>query len=421
MFTREILKNGVKVVTEKLPNVRSLSIGIWVGTGSRNESSENSGISHFIEHMLFKGTEKRSAKDIAEVIDAIGGQINAFTGKEATCYYTKTLDTHYKIALDVLSDMFFNSTFTESNMNLERGVILEEIGMYQDSLEELVHDVLTENTWSNNSLGMSILGTSSSLEKIDRNVILKYLKSRYTPQNTVISVAGNFDYDEILNTIKEYFENWNSDDSGKNDYINSEFQRGISLKPKDSEQTHICMGLKGIEYGSDELYPLLVVNNIFGGGMSSTLFQKIREEKGLANSVYSFPSSYKGMGIFSIYAGLNSNQTSETIKIIMDEINNLRKNVPSESQINASKEQLKGNYILGLEGTGSRMTSIGKSELLLGKIYSPDEILSKIDNIDMQGIKNVINKVFDISNIHLAVVGNIKKDIDFEKQLGFKA
>lgn len=415
MFTKETLGNGVKIVTEKLPNVRSLAIGIWVGTGSRNETPENNGVSHFIEHMMFKGTENRASKEIAETIDNIGGQINAFTGKEATCYYTKTLDSHYKIAIELLADIFFKSTFKESNINVERGVILEEIGMYQDSLEELVHDVLTETAWSDNSLGYPILGTQKSLKNINRDTILNYYNRHYTPQNIVISVAGSFDHDGIIDTIKKYFENWDENIIYKNKYNSSDFNDGVIIKQKKSEQTHIALALKGIEYGSDELYPLLAVNNVFGGGMSSRLFQKIREEKGVAYSVYSFPSSYQKMGMFSIYAGLNPTYTSDTINIIMEEIHKLRKSKLTKTEIKKAKEQLKGSYILGLEGTGSRMTAIGKSELLLGKIYSPDEILKKIEDINEESINNIIDKVFDTSKVCMAVVGKVKKDIDFER------
>lgn len=415
MFTKEVLDNGLRIVTEKLPNVRSLSIGIWVGTGSRNEVPQNNGVSHFIEHMMFKGTGKRTAKEIAETIDNIGGQINAFTGKEATCYYTKTLDSHYKIAIDLLSDIFFNSTFSESNIDLERGVISEEIGMYQDSLEELAHDILTEQVWHGNSLGYPILGTNKSLKSINRDAILKYIGERYTPQNTVISIAGSFEHDQIVEEIKKHFGNWKAKESMENAYNVTNSCQGVTLKTKKSEQTHICFGLPGVEYGSIELYSLLAVNSIFGGGMSSRLFQKIREEKGVAYSVYSFPSAYQKMGIFSIYAGLNPSYTEEVVKIIMQEINEIRTNKLTKSEIDKTKEQLKGNFILGLEGTGSRMTAIGKSETLQNKIYTPDEILQKIDSINEESICKVVDKVFDPSKICLAVVGNIKKDINFEQ------
>lgn len=415
MYKRDILDNKVRIVTEYIPNVRSVSIGVWVGTGSRNEVPNNNGVSHFIEHMMFKGTKKRDAHQIADTIDAIGGQINAFTGKEATCYYTKTLDSHYEVSIDLLSDIFFNSTFEEKNIDLERGVILEEIGMYHDTLDEVVHDTLTESIWKNNSLSYPILGTQKSLKKINQNVILDYYNERYTPNNVVISVAGSFEHDKIVDKIKEYFGSWKCENCKENVYEQTEFIKEISIVPRKSEQTHICFGLKGIEYGSDELYSLLAVNNIFGGGMSSRLFQKIREEKGVAYSVYSFPSSYNKMGMFSIYAGLNPSCTDEVVKIVMDEIELLKTQKLTKDEIGKAKEQLKGSYILGLEGTGGRMTAIGKSELLQGKIYSPDEILEKIDAINEDSITNVIEKVFDRKSISMAVVGKIKKDIDFEK------
>lgn len=414
MFTKEVLKNGVKIVTEKLPNVRSLSVGIWVGTGSRNEVPHNNGVSHFIEHMLFKGTSNHSAKEIAETMDDIGGQINAFTGKEATCFYTKTLDDHYKIAIDLLADMFFNSTFSEQNISLEKGVVLEEIGMYEDSLEELVHDILTSSVWKDNSLGYPILGTPKTLGKLSREDIIDYYKKRYIPKNTVISVAGSFNQDEIVEYIKKYFENWNTDSTAVSDIKPAEFRQGITLKSKKSEQTHILLAMDSIEYGNDELYSLLVVNNIFGGNMSSRLFQRIREEKGAAYSVYSSPTSYLKTGLFSIYAGLNPSHTEEVIKIILEELDILKNKGLSKEEISKSKEHLKGSYILGLEGTGSRMSAIGKSELLQGIIHSPDEMLKKIDDINEESVKNVIGKVFGKNEKCLAVVGKINKDIDFE-------
>ena len=414
MFTKEVLKNGVRIVTEKLPNVRSISIGIWVGTGSRNEVPHNNGVSHLIEHMLFKGTSNRSAKQIAETMDNIGGQINAFTGKESTCFYTKTLDDHYKIAIDLLSDMFFNSIFSEQNISLEKGVVLEEIGMYQDSLEELVYDVLASSVWKGNSLGYPILGTPKTLDKLDRKSIIDYYKKRYSPENIVVSVAGSFEQEEIVDYIKKYFEGWTSDAMVISDVKRAEFKQGVYLKSKKSEQTHILLALDSIEYGNEELYSLLVVNNIFGGSMSSRLFQRIREEKGAAYSVYSTPSSYKNAGIFSIYAGLNPSHTEEVLKVILEEIQILKDKGLTGEEISKSKEHLKGSYILGLEGTGSRMSAIGKSELMQGVIHSPDEILKKIDEIDEGSVKNVIDKVFWKKEKCLAVVGNIKKEIDFE-------
>ncbi|HOM02895.1 MAG TPA: pitrilysin family protein [Acetivibrio sp.] len=415
MYKRIKLENGVRIVCENIPYLRSVSIGIWVGTGSRNESLSNNGISHFIEHMLFKGTDNRSAREIADSIDSIGGQLNAFTGKECTCYYTKTLDSHADIALDVLSDMFFNSRFDEKDIDIEKKVIMEEIGMYEDSPEELVHDILSETVWEDNSLGFPILGTRETLFGINKDKIKAYMKDRYFPQNTVIAVAGNFKEDKIIDTIKQKFGGWN--DSGKNgkDIKNAEFKVNSKIKVKDTEQIHICLGFEGIPHGSDELYPLLAVNNVLGGGMSSRMFQKIREEKGLVYSIYSYPSSYRNAGLFTIYAGMNAEHLERVVDLIVKEIKILLKEGLSKDELEKSKEQLKGNYILGLESTSSRMNSIGKSEVLMDNIYTPDEILKKIDAVNLESVEQIIKRIFRLDRMSFSIVGNIKKETDIRR------
>ncbi len=412
MFKKHTLKNGVRIVCEKIPYVRSVSIGIWVKTGSRNENLKNNGISHFIEHMLFKGTEKRTAKEIAESIDNVGGQLNAFTGKECTCYYAKTLDSHIELVLDVLSDMFFNSIFAKKDMTVEKRVVLEEIGMYEDSPEELVHDILSETVWDGNPIGYSILGTQKSLKAIDQDTIRDYMSRNYTPKNTVISVAGNFDEKMLLELLKKYFEGWKTAYKQDDSFQKVVFNRGIKTKEKDTEQVHLCVGFKGIEHGNDRLYSLLAVNNIFGGGMSSRLFQKIREKKGLVYSIYSYPSAYKDAGLFTIYAGMNPENLNIVAGLIAEEIKMLVKRGIKPSDLEKSKEQLKGNYILGLESTSSRMNSIGKSELMLGSIDTPEQVLEKINSISMESVHDVIEQIFDAETRGISVVGVIKPDFN---------
>lgn len=412
MFKRTTLDNGVRIVCEKIPYVRSVSIGIWVGTGSRNENRDNNGISHFIEHMLFKGTSTRSAKEIAESIDNIGGQLNAFTGKECTCYYAKTLDTHIDIALDVLSDMFFNSKFDQKDIDVEKKVIMEEIGMYQDSPEELVHDVLSETIWQDDTLGYPILGTQESLKGIGRDSITDYIGKNYISGNSVISVAGNYDDDALIGMINERFSKWNRNDTVKNEYKCAQFKPNSVFMEKDTEQVHICIGFNGISHGKDDIYTLLAVNNIFGGGMSSRLFQKIREEKGLVYSIYSYPASYKNNGLFSIYAGMNPEHMEKVVELVVDEIKEIKKHGISKEDLEKSKEQLKGNYILGLESTSSRMNSIGKSELMLGRIYSPDEVLKKIDDISLDNATRIIEQIFNFDSMGFSAVGSFKNKIE---------
>lgn len=412
MINKFVLDNGIRVVCEKIPYLRSVSIGIWVGTGSRNEDKINNGISHFIEHMLFKGTKNRTAKDIAATIDSIGGQINAFTSKEYTCYYAKTLDTHIDIAIDILADMFFNSLFNEKDISVEKQVILEEINMYQDTPDDLVHDILAEVMWSGETLGYPILGTYESLSKLNRNTIIDYLSNYYYPGNVVIAIAGNYDDEKVKDLLEKHFSNWKNDRHRLTNYEIVNFNSGVKVKNKDTEQIHLCIGFNGIEYGNDDIYPLLIINNILGGGMSSRLFQKIREEKGLVYSIYSYPSTFKNAGAFTIYAGMNPEQFEYVCRLIMLEIKEIIHTGISESEMEKSKEQLKGNYMLGLESTNSRMTSIGKSELILGRINTPDEVIAKIDQVTVDKVQNIIEKVFNVKELCFVAVGRIKDDID---------
>ena len=411
MFKKTMLDNGLRLVYEKIPYVRSVSVGIWVGTGSRNEDMKNNGISHFIEHMLFKGTNKRTAKEIAECIDAIGGQINAFTGKECTCYYTKTLDTHLEVSLDVLSDMLFNSKFTSNDIKVEKKVVIEEIGMYEDTPEELVHDIFSENVWRSNPLGYPILGTKECIDKFNKKKIDQYMKDNYTPYNTVISVAGNFDESYLIEAVKKYFGAWQYDKSFSRSYEDVEYHKNMVIREKDTEQVHLCIGFQGIVHGDERIYSLLALNNIFGGGMSSRLFQKIREEKGLVYSIYSYPSSYKAAGLFMIYAGMIPEYLQTVDDLTKKEIDLLVKKGITPDELDKSKEQMKGNFILGLESTSSRMNSIGKAELMLGKISTPEEILQKMDQVSMESTREVIDMVFNYDKLSISAVGNLKSEI----------
>ncbi|MFZ5353770.1 MAG: M16 family metallopeptidase [Bacillota bacterium] len=415
MFQREQMKNGIRIVMEPIKYVNSISIGIWVKVGSRYEDAHNNGVSHFIEHLLFKGTKNRTAKDIANSIDKIGGQLNAFTSKECTCYYAKVLDSHFDIALDVLSDMFFNSNFTPEDIEKEKGVIIEEINMYEDSPEDLVHDLFSQAVWSGNPLGMSILGTESSLDRLDRDRILEYFYSNYTPENIVISVVGNFQASDVVTKVKKYFEHYQPNVKQKINILKPDFESGNIIKSKDTEQVHLCLGFDGLDTGSRYFYPMLVVNNVFGGAMSSRLFQNIREDKGLAYSVFSYPSSYQDCGLFSIYAGMKPAQLQKVSELIMEEIRAIKADGITEEELYDSKEQLKGSYILGLESTSGRMISIGKSELLLNKIYSPNEILEKINKVDMDSVDETIKYIFNTNNIGAAIIGSVDKSLDVKK------
>jgi len=408
MFELKKLPNGVTIVAEKLPFVRSIAFGLWVGNGSRHEENYENGISHFIEHMMFKGTKDRTSKEIADEMDSIGGQLNAYTTKEYTCYYFRSLDNHFNQALDILTDMFFNSHFEDKEIKKEKGVILEEINMYEDSAEELVHDLMQEAVWPNNPLGKPILGTHKTIENFDNERLISFYKKRYRPENTVIAVAGNFNYEEMINTIEEKFSHWTFGDKEDNPLMTPKYIPKIISKSKDIEQVHLCLSFPGIPSDSKFVYSLIILNTILGGGMSSRLFQKIREDRGMAYSIYSYPTNYKDTGLFTIYAGMNPLQTLEAIELIMKEIEAIKKEQISIEDLIRTKEQLKSSYIMGLESTSSRMSSIGKSQLLLNRINTPDEIIRRVDEVTMEKIHHVIERVFDFSQISLSLVGKIE-------------
>ncbi|MDR1663570.1 MAG: insulinase family protein [Clostridiales bacterium] len=399
------LDNGLRVVMETIPFVRSISFGIWVRNGSRDEDGAVNGISHFIEHMMFKGTERRSGKDIADEMDAIGGQINAYTSKEYTCYYTRTLDTHFDTALDVLSDMFFHSKFDSADINKERNVILEEINMYEDTPEDLVHDLLQNKVYANDSLGLTILGSQDNVNRFQREDFTGYLKKHYGPDKTVLAVAGNFDEAEVLNKLKALFGPYQSAGKAGGRKPAPVYGPAFNAKDKDIEQMHLCVGLPGIAAGSDETYTMAALNTIFGGGMSSRLFQTIREERGLVYSVYSYNSGFADTGLFTVYAALNPAQTGEVFALILSESRRMFTEKVSAEQLAKTKEQLKSNFLLSLESSSNRMNSIGRTMLMLDKIVTAEELIEKIDAISLDGFYALCEKVFNLDKISISIVG----------------
>lgn len=403
MFHETILSNNLTVIYEQLPHLRSVAFGIWIGAGSRFEPGRVSGISHLIEHMVFKGTQKRSARDIAVEIDNMGGQINAFTSKDCTCFYTKTLDNDLESAIEMLSDMLFHSTFDEQALEVEKNVIYEEINMYEDDPEELVHDILSEEVWHQGPLGNSILGTKETLERMDRNDILEYMSEYYLPDNCVISVVGNFDEKRLMDTIEKYFHAWRPKKSSLPMTVNPPFKSRYHYRQKNIEQVHVCLGFDGISMSDDRLFPMLVLNNIIGGGMSSRLFQTIREELGMAYSIYSVPSFYKDTGLFTIYAATNPDQVNDMLNHMHAEIDGLITSGIGVEELERCKRQLKGSYILGLDSTTGRMTTNGKSKLITGIANTPDEILSSIEKVNMDDIAALVKFLF-VNKLPAAVV-----------------
>lgn len=412
MYKKHVLENGLTIIGEEIPYVKSISLGVWINAGSRIEDEEISGVSHFIEHMLFKGTRNRTSKQIASEIDNLGGQINAFTSKECTCYYVKLLDSHIDIGIDVLSDMILNSKFNEDDLDKERSVIIEELKMYEDSPEDLAYDLLTENIYKNDPLGMNIIGTEESLNRLNREKLLDYFNKYYVPNNSVIAISGNFNFDEIINKIEEKFKVWKKRDVNV-DIKKAEFKSCFLTKNKDIEQVNLAMSLEAVPLENDkEVYALAVINTVFGGSISSRLFQKIREEKGLVYSIYSSQSLYRKCGELGIFASMSNEHLKEVYESIIEEIKIIKKYYLTDQEIKESKEQLKGSYILGLESTSSRMMSIGRSLLLNNKVESTDDILKSIDNVDRETVKIVIDKIFNLDKLGVCIVG---RDVEENK------
>jgi len=405
MYNLFKLNNGLRVVVESIEYVNSVSVGLWIENGSRNESISNSGISHFIEHMLFKGTVRRTAKQIAEAIEDVGGQINAFTGKEATCYYIKALDTHLELSLDILSDMLFNSNFSEDEIEKEKGVIFEEINMSEDSPEDVLIDLHTKAIWNKDSISLPILGTMDTVKSFNRKMMLDYIDSYYIPENSVISISGKFDMKNIEQLLEMYFGNWHTKNKNITKYSSPELLNLHYFRKKDIEQLHISLGIPGVEIGNEDTYTLILLSNILGGGASSRLFQKIREELGLCYSIYSYISAFKNTGIVSIYAGLNPLYAEVAIDAIKEEVSKFAKSGIDNERLLKAKEQLKGSYILGLESTSSRMFSNGKSVMFLNRINTPEDVLRKINEIDMTRVNSVMEKTFKKGIINSAFVG----------------
>ena len=395
MIRKYTCQNGVRIILEEIPTVRSVAIGIWIKTGSRHETKELNGISHFLDHMFFKGTEKRTSQEIAEAFDSIGGQVNAFTSKEYTCYYAKVLDNHAPYALEVLSDMFFHSRFDPEEVEKEKKVVLEEIKMYEDTPDDIVHDLLNKAIFENHPLGYPILGTEETLESFTQDTLREYMERTYTPENVVISIAGNVK-DSFISEVEKYFGSYErkSQISTKADPT---FHKNSIVRRKETEQAHLCLGFEGIPIGDRFIYPLIVANNILGGSMSSRLFQDVREKRGLAYSIFSYHTSYEDTGTVTIYGGTGANQLEDLFSTIWKTIDVLKENGITEKELKNSKEQLKGNLMLSLESTNSRMSRNGKNELILKEHKSLDEMVQLIDAVTKDEVNDIFQRIFNSS------------------------
>ncbi|NBD22416.1 M16 family metallopeptidase [Paenibacillus glycinis] len=401
------LSNGLRVVVEYIPTCRSVSFGIWVKTGSRNETPENNGISHFIEHMLFKGTERHNAKDIADLFDGLGGNVNAFTAKEYTCYFAKVLDQHLPIAVDALADMFFNSKMDATELSKEKNVILEEISMYEDTPDDKVHDEASRAAYGDHPLAYSILGLEERLNAMDGDVLRGYMNSHYRIDNTVVSVAGNVEEAALLELLEKHFGAFKTTGS-ELEVTTPVFSGNYLFHKKKTEQNHICISFPGCSIADPLQYAMILLNNAIGGGMSSRLFQEIREKRGLAYSVYSYHTSYADSGLFTVYAGTAPKQTKEVLDLTLEQMHDLATKGLTDAELQRGKEQLKGSLILSLESTSSRMNRLGKNELMLGRHFTLDQMLERIDAVQMGDIREVTKRILSVP-FSVAMVGSNDK------------
>lgn len=398
------LSNGLRVVGERLPYLRTVSMGVWLHVGSMFELPQENGLSHFMEHMVFKGTGKRTARQIAEEMDAVGGQLNAFTGKDCTCFYAKVIDEDVALAADILADLVTNATLDEAELEKERGVILEEIAMDEDSPEDLVHDLLSKAMFGDQSLGMPILGTEELIAGYRRQSLVDYRAKHYSPERTVIALAGNYDPVQVSELLEKFFGGWRANIGLLAVPQEQTLAGRHALKEKDTEQMHICLGFPGASYGSEDIYPQAALNNLLGGAMSSRLFQRIREDLGMAYSIYTYPNTYQGCGTFAVYAGVSPKNAERVLEEIRRELDKLLKDGILEKEYRDAKQQLRCGYLMGLESPGSRMQAMGRMTLLLGKPSEPQETIAKIEAVTMDKVMDCARRILTADPC-IAVVG----------------
>ncbi|HWQ73132.1 MAG TPA: pitrilysin family protein [Desulfitobacteriaceae bacterium] len=404
MYHKTVLPNGVRIVTEEIEHVRSIAVGLWVGAGSRDEGQGYEGISHFIEHMFFKGTANRTARELAESMEAVGGQLNAFTTKEYTCYYAKVLDEDLDLAINVLSDMFFQSLFNEKEIEKEKKVVIEEIKMYEDSPDEMIHDIFAEYVWNDHPLGRPILGTVDSIRSLSREKILHYMEHHYAPDNVVIALAGKINNAEVVQKLTPIFKDFKRGQRR----ILEETPEGQTIEHyviKETEQMNLVVGVPGLGQNDEDIYPMHIINNVLGGGLSSRLFQEIREQRGLVYSIYSYHSTYVDAGLFAIYAGTSPNNTREVLECIVKEIGKLKTAGITVRELERTKAQIKGGLYLGLESVSSRMSRLGKTELCYDKVLTPEEVVKKLEKVTLEDVNRVVNRLWQEDRVSLTMLG----------------
>ena len=411
-----MLPGGLRIVTESLPSVRSAAFGIWAGVGSRDEDAAHVGATHYLEHLLFKGTSRRTALDISAAMDAVGGELNAFTGKEYTCYYARVLDADLPLAIDVVSDMVTSSLISPQDVDAERGVILEEIAMNDDDPSDVVHEAFAAQLFGDTPLGRPILGTTESINRITREEITEHYAARYRPENLVVAVAGNVDHDAIVTLVRHAFGSVLGDAIPEPPRLSGPgappAMPGVRLVSRRTEQANVVLGTDALARTDERRFALGVLNAALGGGMSSRLFQEVREKRGLAYSVYSFVSQHADSGMFGVYAGCLPAKTDEVLAICRDEIEKVLASGLTEPELERGKGQMRGSTVLGLEDPSSRMSRLGKSELVYPRLEPVDDILAKIEAVTQDDVREVAELVLGKPKV-LAVVGPFDEDADF--------
>ncbi len=411
LLEREIecarLSNGIRVITEAMPHVRSVSVGVWVNAGSRRESGEQCGLSHFIEHMVFKGTRRRTAEQIARSVDSIGGNLDAFTSKELVSFNTKVLDEHLPVAFDVIADLVSNPLFAEEDIEKEKGVILEELKMEADNPEYQVHEAFSSNFWKDHALGRPILGTRETIKGFNRTMIEDYYRTVYAPRNVLITAAGNLKHDRLVALAREHFEGLPGAEAMPQEAAPRTHAR-ITLRNKSAlEQVHLCLGVPSFPVAHEMRFPSYVLNTMLGGSMSSRLFQNIREKRGLVYAVFSELNAYRDTGCMAVYAGTSLESTRRVVDLILEELKRFKDEPAPSDELRRAKDYMKGSLMLGLESTSSRMANLARQELYFGKFFSLDEILEGIENVTTGQVQDVARGFFDPRLIALTVLGNL--------------
>ena len=417
---RSVHASGLRIVTEEVPSVRSAAVGIWVNVGSRDEAPATAGASHFLEHLLFKGTTTRTALEISSSIESVGGEMNAFTSKEYTCFYARVIDTDLPMAIDVVSDLITSSIVTALDVDAERKVVLEEIAMRDDDPSDLVHDLFSDTYYGDTQIGRPILGTVKSISEMSRNTVYNYYKKKYLPQDLVVAVAGNIKHKRVVAMVEEALSRDNFLDGlgapviRPNTPIKNLKQQSVGLLYKKSEQAHMFYGMEGVSRADDRRFAMGVLSAALGGGMSSRLFQEIREKRGLAYSVYSYAQQFAGTGVLGFYAGCNPAKAIEVIEIIRDVLTDVADNGMSHEEIERAKGAVRGSLVLSQEDSGSRMSRIGKNEIVYGQVMDFDDILKAISRVSATDIRQIAGE-FLVKTPTLALVGPFKNESKFEK------